>query len=227
MCCVNTKLLKSFYSLRPSDVYIQCWADTQHCCSGNKAPLVVGQRLPGYWGFIKYKKICVSRLTIIGSDNGLSPGRRQGVIWTNAGILLFGPLGTNFSEILIKIYAFSFRKIHLKMSGKMASMLSRPQCVDKGVHLTHTLEWLHILCSPACPDPGTVWLRGRLWLWLSRHRCLPDTLGPHHVAGCRWCPGSEMGCAGIRIRWEKTNISCAWLGIDKTIFPCSFSFPIF
>ena len=43
--------------------------------------------------------ICVSKLTIIGSDNGLLPGRRQAIIWTNAGILLIGPLGTNFSEI--------------------------------------------------------------------------------------------------------------------------------
>ena len=33
-------------------------------------------------------------LTIIGSDNGLSPGRRQAITWTNAGILLIGPLGT-------------------------------------------------------------------------------------------------------------------------------------
>ena len=41
------------------------------------------------------------KLIIIGSDNGLSPGRRQAIIWTNAGILLIGPLGTNFIEILI------------------------------------------------------------------------------------------------------------------------------
>ena len=34
-------------------------------------------------------------------DNGLSPGRRQAIIWTSAGILLIGPLRTNFSEILI------------------------------------------------------------------------------------------------------------------------------
>ena len=29
--------------------------------------------------------ICVSNLIFIGSDNGLSPGRRQAIIWTNAG----------------------------------------------------------------------------------------------------------------------------------------------
>ena len=61
--------------------------------------------------------ICVGNLTIIGSDNGLSPGRRQAIIWTNAGILLIGPLGTNFSEILIGINKFSFTKMHLKMSS--------------------------------------------------------------------------------------------------------------
>ena len=40
------------------------------------------------------------------SDNGLSPGRRKAIIWTNAGISLIGPLGTNFSEILTEIITF-------------------------------------------------------------------------------------------------------------------------
>ena len=60
--------------------------------------------------------MCVRILTIIGSDNGLSPGRRQAIIWTNAVILLIRPLGTYFSEILSEIHAFSFKKMHLKMS---------------------------------------------------------------------------------------------------------------
>ena len=68
-----------------------------------------------HWGRVMH--ICISKLTIIGSDNGLSPGRRQAIIRTNAGILLIGPLGTNFSEILIGIQTFSFKKIHLKMSS--------------------------------------------------------------------------------------------------------------
>ena len=61
--------------------------------------------------------ICVGKLTINGSDNGLSPGRRQAIIWTNYGILLIRPLGTQFSEILIGIQTFSFKKIYLKMSS--------------------------------------------------------------------------------------------------------------
>ena len=47
-------------------------------------------------------QICISKLTIIGSDNGLSPGRHQAIIWTKAGMLLNGPLATNFSESLIQ-----------------------------------------------------------------------------------------------------------------------------
>ena len=64
--------------------------------------------------------IYVSKPTIIGSDNGLSPGQRQNIIWNNAAILVIGPLGTNFNEILIEIPTFSFKKMHFKMSsGKL------------------------------------------------------------------------------------------------------------
>ena len=68
-----------------------------------------------HWGWVTH--ICVSKLNIIGSDNGLSPGRRQAIIWTNSGILLIRTLGTNFSEILSEIHAFSLKKMHLKMSS--------------------------------------------------------------------------------------------------------------
>ena len=67
-----------------------------------------------HWGRVTH--ICVSKIIIIGSDNGLSPGRRQAIIWTNAGILLIEPSGTNFSEILIEIHTFSFKKISASMS---------------------------------------------------------------------------------------------------------------
>ena len=61
-----------------------------------------------HWGRVMH--ICISILTIIGSDNGLLPGRHQAIIWTNAAILLIGPLGTNFSEILSKSIHFHSRK---------------------------------------------------------------------------------------------------------------------
>ena len=70
-------------------------------------------QLSTHWGWVTH--ICVSKLTIIGSDNGLMPGWRQAIIWTNAGIFLIGPLGTNFSEISIEINTFPFMKIYLNM----------------------------------------------------------------------------------------------------------------
>ena len=76
-----------------------------------------------HWG--RATHICVSKLTSIGSDNGLSPGRRQAIIWTNTGILLIGTLGINFSEILSEIHTFSFKKIRLKTS----SAKWRPFCL--------------------------------------------------------------------------------------------------
>ena len=68
--------------------------------------------------------ICISNLTIIGSDNGLLPRQHHAIIWTNAGILLIQTLGTNFSQILNEIHTFSFKKIHFKMlSGKWMKIL--------------------------------------------------------------------------------------------------------
>ena len=63
---------------------------------------------------LRQRHICVCNLTIIGSDNGLSPGRRQAIIWTNAWILLIGRIGTKFNEILIKLHTFSFKNMQLK-----------------------------------------------------------------------------------------------------------------
>ena len=83
-----------------------------------------------HWGRVTH--ICISKLTIIGSDNGLSPDRRQAIIWTNAGLLFNGPSGTNFSEILIEILTFSFKKMRLKVS----SVKRQPFCLGLNV-LTH------------------------------------------------------------------------------------------
>ena len=86
--------------------------------------------------------ICFGKRNIIGSDNGLPlvrpAGRRQAIIWTNAGILLIEPFVTNFNEILIEIHTFSLTKFHLKMSsGKW-----RPFCLGLNVLMDGvTMTW--------------------------------------------------------------------------------------
>ena len=80
-----------------------------------------------HWGRVTH--ICVGKLIIIGSDNGLPPERRQAIIWTHAGLLSIGPLRTYFSKNLIKIQQFSLKKMHVKMS----SAKWRPSCLGLNV----------------------------------------------------------------------------------------------
>ena len=68
-----------------------------------------------HWGRLTHT--CIGNLTIIVSDSGLRPGQRKAIISTTAGILLTGPLGTDFSEILIEIITFSFKKMCLNVSS--------------------------------------------------------------------------------------------------------------
>ena len=81
-----------------------------------------------HWGRVTHT--CVSKLTIVGSDNGLSPGRRQAIIWTNDGILSIGPLRNkpqwNINQnSYISIQENAFENIVCEM----AAILSRPQWV--------------------------------------------------------------------------------------------------
>ena len=101
-----------------------------------------------HWGRVTH--ICVGDLTIIGSDNGLSPGRRHAIIWINAGILL----GTNFSEILIGIVTFSFKKMCLKVS----SAKLRPFCPGLNVlMMPGDVMSLNILYWSSVPTASDSW----------------------------------------------------------------------
>ena len=86
--------------------------------------------------------ICVSKLAIV--------GRRQALIWPNAGKFIIDPLGTKFSEILIEIHTFSFKKMNLKMSsGKW-----RPFCLG-----------LNVLISLWFNYSSTTWFVSRWFLF--------------------------------------------------------------
>ena len=100
-------ILRTLQFLVIAKMYPKCHLQTADCFG------LVSMVLT-HWGRVTH--ICVGELSIMGSDNSLSPGRRQAIIWTNDGISIIGPLGTNFSDILIGIQTFSFDKLHLKTS---------------------------------------------------------------------------------------------------------------
>ena len=67
------------------------------------------------------------------------PGRCHAIIWTNAGILLIGLLGTNCNKILIEIYIFIQENAFEMSSGKW-----RPFCLRLNVLMTsHGKEHFH------------------------------------------------------------------------------------
>ena len=101
--------------------------------------------------------MCVNELTIIGPDNGLSPGRRQAIIWTSAGILLIGSLETNFSEISIEIHTFSFKKMRLKMLSAKWSSFGLGLNVLKAFLCTECI-WLTVAKSSDNMDLGAIGL---------------------------------------------------------------------
>ena len=98
-----------------------------------------------HWGRVTH--ICVGNLILIGSDNGLSPDRRQAIIWTNAGILSIGPLRTNFSEIVIEILTYTFKNMCLNVS----SAKWRPFCLGLNVLKEQELDTLCFPCVVHTP----------------------------------------------------------------------------
>ena len=169
-----------------------------------------------YWGRVTH--ICVSKLTIIGSDNGLSPGRRQAIIWTNVGILLIRTLGTNFSEILGEIHSFSFSKMHLKMSsakwrlfGLGLNELNVPYSADNtnmvgkcatfvtGIRITSNISVVLFTAVLPAFMPGVQWLTltGTV---LQRQHLLRSQLS-HHV----WINRLLCGAHNIP-HWQRLHL---------------------
>ena len=86
--------------------------------------------------------ICFSKLTTICSDNCFRlDGAIWTIIWTNAGMLLIGPLGTNFSEIFIHFHSRKcFYKCSLRNGGHF--------CV--GLNVLRPLERSHNIPGKVC-----------------------------------------------------------------------------
>ena len=134
-------LIETNYGLNCSIVHVSChdrackclvfeWCRTCNMLLSSSLRCVV----LNHWGRVTH--ICVSKLTIIDLDNGLSLDRRQAIIWTNAGILLIGPLGTKFNETSIFIQENPFETV----VWKMAAILPRPQCVNIDKNNTLTIS---------------------------------------------------------------------------------------
>ena len=134
-----------------------------------------------HWGRMTH--IFISNLTIVGSDNGLVPTRYQAIIWTNAGILLIGPFGTNFSAILIESLAFSFKKMLLKvLSAKWW-----PFCLGLNVLIGQLCKKLWQISNRLVSRKKIIFMAQLVSVWCDRW-FLSET---HPMARCHqnldWC----------------------------------------
>ena len=170
--------------------------------------VTVGPLSLTHWGRVMH--ICVSELTIIGSDNGLSPGRRQAITWTNVGILLIEPAGTNFSEISIGIQTFSFKKMHLNMS----SAKWRPFCLSLNVLMCY-MRYSDVLHSVIMELDFMSWR-----LLLVNHLLVSKffiSWCPFHYQNCNqisnftYCQTSKIRCT------ESQNLNVSRLVLHSTL----------
>ena len=109
-----TMIITWLYNKPLHDVFPFVVEDKNLLILCNHWPLVAVAVIITHWGRVMH--ICGSKLTITGSNNGLSPGRRQAIVWTNDGKLLIWPFRIRFSEISIEINIFSFKKMRLNKS---------------------------------------------------------------------------------------------------------------
>ena len=113
--------------------------------------------------------IFVSELTIIGSDNNLSPDRRQAIIRTNAGILLIRTLGTQFQwNLNLNSYIF-IQENAFENVWKMASILSQPQCVNTCTSSATPYKYMQLLwlCLQMAYHLSHCWLTLRSYTYIT------------------------------------------------------------
>ena len=163
--------------------------------------------------------ICVRKLSIIGSDNGLSPGRRQAIIWTNDGILLIGTLRTNFSEILSEINTFSLKNAFENVVWKMAFILFGTQCVNKWDYhqwFSHPFRFeFHPYLQQRLMTPELVMLPSPCTL-------TPNDVNVHKWMGHHWLREWLVACFAPshylnHLRFSQCRLIISWTPRNKII----------
>ena len=142
----------------------------------------------------------------------------------HAGILLIGPLGTNFNEIWIKIQNFSLMKMHLKMSsGKWQpfcpggdELTNRMLCPKK---YAHGLHYVALSCDLRPVNISTY--ISVISLKLRQSNDCPiernDTITPMLVMQSRWISsnGSHVSARTHEILKQNSNVSSNGSSSDR------------
>ena len=144
---------------------------------------------------------------LVMADNGLAPDRRQAIIWTNAGILLMAPLGTNFSEILIEIGPIFIQENAFEnVVCAMSAILSRSQYVDTIKtcgHCHYPAIACHLFDLNLC---GSYFQNNVIMLWVVRW-VLEISLKPTTNVHCVYITRTNLWLYAFCIGWGDNVIT--------------------
>ena len=138
------------------------------------------------------------------------PGRCQAIIWTNAGILSNGPLGTKVNFNLISSYIFIQENPFQNVVWKMAAILSRPQYVD----MVNTLRPRQMVAISQKTFFKCIFLNDDVWISITISLNVvpggPINNIPSLVQIMAWCwPGNKPLSEPMMIRLP-THICVTW-----------------
>ena len=149
--------------------------------------------------------ICYSNLTNIVSDNGLSSGRRQAIIWINAGMFLIGPFRNKLQwNLNHNSYIFIQGNAFENIIWKKVAFFSRPHCDNPliGVITAHTFMWMwliiHVLNLGLAPVPLSIFRSNSKFNENSKHSSVTYTWPITAIFCTRHDSATVVTCAKYR-----------------------------
>ena len=134
------------------NIYTDDWRNKPFCTAIRKS---VSLHLHLNWMALTHCNLVtpygVKNLGNFGPDSALSLIRYRVITWNNRDILLIGPIGTNCSDIPIKLPTLSFKKMHFKRSAaKYQPYLFMPDMLKISLMCIHYCEHMNDIetCGP-------------------------------------------------------------------------------
>ena len=125
--------------------------------------------------------------------------RWQAIIWTNAGTLLIGPLGTNLSKILIEIHTFSLKKMHLKMPSAIWCLFLLCLNVVNAWLEELPNDFTYVIVNPECTQSAV-----QMDVWPSNALEITVKFG---------------SCDGLFKREQSYNLNQLWIVVNRLLDP--------
>ena len=157
----------------------------------------------------------------IGSDNGLSPIRRQAIVLSKAELLSIRHLVTNCTEILIKTQNFSLAQMHLKRPSAIWRPFFQGRLVNHYIRESFKGFTGCTVCGLEMDTYNHPWCKGELHLATRRH-IYKQNMSRSYKRHTRVCTQQYGHLKGARKALLRTCVRFCWVQRRKHfIIHCS------